>query len=179
MQKLIDQLNAQVSLNDDEVSAAYAERHNRIRAALIGLDAAGLADQIRRGLTEADLQLYYARHLDLAQQPATRTIDYVGMSRAEAIAAQPRPSAEEIETYYRDHADEFKKDDGGVKPLDEVRDAVQQPLLESRADKAITSLALDLQDDVERGLRLEEIAAARQRTVQRAGPGEKAPSPWS
>jgi len=172
IQRLLDTVKQQVALSDDELKAAYRHDHSKLKAALIVLDPKSLTDQIRRTLTPEDLQRYYASHSERFAVPARRTIEYLGWPIEEARSAQPAATDAEIAAYYADHPEEFKDADGKAKPLEEIKDLVRLRVQDEKARKQLTSLSLDFEEDTDRGMRLEEIAASRKRPVRRLGPIE-------
>ena len=174
IQKLVDSVTAHVHLTDEEVRAAYARDHERLRAAVLVIDPTAFEPAARQALTEETLHAYYAVHHDQFRLPLQRTIEYIGLSRADALAEQSPPTEEILKTYYDEHQDELKnaEDSVPVPPFDSVREAIRRRWLEERAAQRLTNLALDVQDDADAELRLEEIAASRGLSVRTAGPIE-------
>ena len=172
MQKLIESVNVKVQLSDEEIKAAYIKQHGPVRLALVVIAPATLEGQVASGITDEDLRRYYQSHPSSVAIPAKRTVEFVGWSFADALAAEAQPTDAEIHAYVDEHTEELKRGDA-VPPIDEIRADVSQRIKTDRARKRLKTFALDLQEDREQHRRLEEIAALRQRPIRSAGPGEQ------
>jgi len=172
IETLLDSVKAQVRLTDEEVRAAYANVRERVRATVMVIRPSMFAPQVAQALTEADLLEYYTTHQEALRLAPKRTIDYLGMSLREAVDKEGAISEEEISVYYDEHAELFTKADGSSKSIEDVRGTIQQDLKAQKARTRLTDLALDLEDDVESGLRFAEIALTRGLLVHTGGPIE-------
>lgn len=147
-QKLVERITSEVSVDEAEVRQAYARDHDRLRAAVVLIGTADFEAPARQALTDDDLRAYLAAHEAWFATPPRRAIRYVGRSHAQALAQLPPATEEEIAQ-------------AQAQRPDEVANTIRQRLQEERAQKSLTDLALDLQDDVDAGLALEAIAASR------------------
>ncbi len=170
IQKLLDAVKAQVQVTDEELEAAYAKAHERLQVSLILIEPAAFAQEVTRTLIPERLREYYSTHQAAFQHPAKRTIEYLGLSAAEALTQEHAPTDEALQAFYTAHQEAFQQSDGSVPPLSDVRETAHQRYLEYRAQQRLTNLALDLEDDRDAGLRFVEIALARHLMTHRVGP---------
>ena len=177
IEKLLDSVKAQAKVTDEDVKTAYAKQHERLRATMVLIAPTTFEPQIKPGLTEDVLRHYYMTHQEAVQLPVTRAFEYIGMSLREASDHIGAVSAEEIDAYYDDHPDQFTQADGSVKPLTDVRDTIEQDRKTEKARKRLTDLAMDLEEDLDNGVRFVEIALTRGLFAHKTGPLERtAPS---
>jgi len=80
---------------------------------------------------------------------------------------------EELRAFYEERADDYTQEDGTRKPFEDVRTSVEQAARGRQAQQRLTDLALDLEEDIDRGLRFVEIALARGLQAKRMGPLER------
>lgn len=170
VQKLLEQAKAEARLTDEETRSAYANEHDRLRASLAVFPVDEFASEAARSLTEADLRAYYEAHPDAVRIPLQRTIEYVGLPAASILEDIPPVTEEAVQAFYEERRELFTKEDHAVTPLEEARDVIRQQLHEEAVRRRMQTAALDLQEDVEQGLRLEEISAKRALAIQTAGP---------
>lgn len=171
--KILERIKSDVTLTDEEVKTAYAKEHERLRASLIPISASAFEPAVKQALTEQALRDYYAAHPEAVRRNAKRTLEYLGRSLSELLQDHVPLTDEKKRAYYEEHQDEFKRDDGTVKPLEEVRSAVEQGAQGAQVQTRLTNLALDLEEDREQGLRFVEIALSRGLWAKRVGPIER------
>ena len=170
IEKLLERITSDVTLTEEEVKTAYAQEHERLRASLIPISSSALEPTARQALTEPALRDFYAAHPEAVRRSATRTLEYLGRSLSEFLQDEVSVTDEAMRAYYEEHQDEFTRDDGAIIPLDEVRIAVEQGAKDAQVHTRLTNLALDLEEDRERGLRFVEIALSRGLQATRVGP---------
>ena len=170
---LLDTVKAQVSLSEEEINAAYAKEYDQMVVRMILVEMWTLEDHARQGLSEAVLREYYAAHQDAVRLPAKRSLEYVGLSMQHARDAVTPITDEQLHAYYNDHAEEFKKEDGTPRPLEEVKEEIRQRVQDEQAQARLTQLVLDLEGDLARGLRFEELALTRGLAIRTVGPSER------
>ena len=176
VEQLVNSIKASVVVTDEEVRAAYTHAHEGLKASLILVDPATFVDEAAAALTEEEIRAHYDAHPEDVRIPEQLMMEYAGVSREE-LAAHIQLSEEEVDALYQDHQDQFAKADGTTKPLEEVTELVRQQLTNERVRKQLTTLALDLEEDVEVKLRFEEIVTTRALTHHSAGP-LPAGNPW-
>ncbi len=176
VQKLVDSVKASVSISDADVRTAYFTTHERLQAAVIVFDAASFLDRASAKVTEDALHQYYDAHINEVRIPDQLVIDYAGVSREE-LASKVQLSDEDLTAYYRDHQDQFTKEDGTTRPLEEVREQVRQSALNERISKQLKALVLDLQEDLDAKLLFDEIVTVRALLQRSVGPFP-AGNPW-
>ncbi len=173
VEKLLERITSDVTLVDEDVKTAYAKDHERLRVSLIPVSSSAFEPVVKQALTEQALRDSYAAHPEAIRRSAKRTFEYLGRSLSELLQDHVPLTDEKKRAYYEEHQDEFKRDDGTVKPLEEVRSAVEQGAEGAQVQTRLTNLALDLGEDRERGLRFVEIALSRGLWAKRVGPIER------
>jgi peptidyl-prolyl cis-trans isomerase D len=169
IEQLVNAVKGSVVVSDEEVNAAYTKAHEGLTASMILFETAAFAGEAAASLTDDEVRAHYEAHPDDVRLPAQIMLEYAGASR-EALAARVQISEEDLSAFYQDHQDQWTREDGTIKPLDEVRDALRQQLTDELVRKQLTTLALDLHDDLEAQLRFEELVMARALSLQSAGP---------
>jgi len=170
IQGLIEQLNAEVQLTEEELRAAYDEAFTQLSTALFLVKASAFDADATASITEEDLRAAYDRQQEALRQPATRTIDYIGLSLADTWKLAKVIPTEELQAYYDAHRDAFAKEDGTVPPMAEVEAMVSQGAQEARGRAQLADLAADLEDARQEGQTFDEIAAIRRLPVRSTGP---------
>ncbi|MBI4323199.1 MAG: peptidyl-prolyl cis-trans isomerase [Candidatus Omnitrophica bacterium] len=176
VEKLLERIQSDVTLTEEDVKTAYAKERRRLRASLIPISSSAFESTVKQTLTEQALRDFYTAHPEAVRRSAKRTIEYLGRSLSELLQDQPPVTDEERRAYYEEHQDDFTRDDGTLKPLDEARLAVEQGAKGAQVQTRLTNLALDLEEDRERGLRFVEIALSRGLRATRIGPIERSAS---
>ena len=185
LERLTNAVTEAVTVSDEEVRAAYADQHAQLRATLILFEPAAYAAQAAAGLTEDEVRAAYQASLEELLSPEQIVIQYVGRSRDELMAqAQVQVNEEELERPAQNGREQPEGADGVTTPQDDVEGSLRQELVNERIRKRLAALRLDLEEDVEAGRSLEEIAAARSLSLRSAGPlpvdgrgGPEAPDP--
>lgn len=177
IEKLLDQVKSQVHLTDQEVTQAYLDDHQQIRASLVMVEHAAFQPQAEQTLTEQALREDYAAHPELVRRPAQRVIEYLERPLADVLQDAQPATDDELRAYYEERAEEFKKADGTLTPFEEVRAAVEQGWRGRQTQQRLTDLALDLEEDIDRGMRFVEIALSRGLQAKRIGPLERGQAP--
>ena len=91
-----------VKVSDDELRLAYAQRHERVRAAWAHADVKPVMASVQ--VADADLEPYVKAHQAQFSQPERRKLQYVVLNPKKA----PAPVTDaEVEAYYQEHAGEF------------------------------------------------------------------------
>ena len=176
VEKLINSLKGSISVSDDEVKAAYTTAHERLKAAAIVVEASSFADKAAAGLTDEEIRADYDTHANEVRIPEQLVMEYAGLSREE-LTTRVQLSDQELSDFYQDHRDLFTKEDGTLKPLEEVREDVRARAVEQRVHKQLATLALDLEDDREAQVPFAETVKTRALTQHSAGP-LPAGNPW-
>ena len=89
IQKLVDSVRAKASVSDDEVRAAYAKDHDRLRLIVGTIADATFEPDIAKAVTDADVKDAYIRHPEVVRIPAMSTYKAVGKTLADIKAEQP------------------------------------------------------------------------------------------
>lgn len=176
---LLEQIKGEGSLTDDDVKHAYIDDHQLTRASLITVDEAPLQAAVDAAITEQDLRDGYAAHPELVRRPAQRIIEYLERPLAEILQDEQPLTEDELRSYYEARDEDYRRDDGTLTPFEEARTAVEQALRGRRTQQRMTDLALDLEEDIDRGMRFVEIALVRGLRITRIGPLERGQSPGS
>jgi peptidyl-prolyl cis-trans isomerase D len=190
VEQLISQAKVSVSVTDEEVRSAYHEAHERVRVALIAMDPARHRETVRQAITEDELRADYEAHPDAVRVPGYVTFESIGETR-EALRERATVTEEAIAEYYASRPEEFARarppgppgtragaggDDvqraGGetTAPLDDVREAIRERLLDQDVSRALIGLAIELEDGRAAGQSFEELATAHHLVPQRIGP---------
>ncbi len=172
VQKLLESVKATVGVTDRDIKTAYTNDHERMHASLFLFDLTSYLQQTQARVTDQDIQTHYAAHPEEVRIPEQVTIEYAGVSRNELLAHADEPSEERLNAYYQEHQDEWKTEQDGTKPFEDVRALVRERVQTQQISKHLRALALDLQDDLEASLRFEEIVTARALAPQTIGPME-------
>lgn len=173
--KLVESVKRGVTVSDEELRRAYAEREERLEATLFVFQAAAFRQHAEASVTEEALRAEYEAHPEAVRTPEQLVMDYLGAERSE-IASPVDEAA--IRAFYDQHPELFRQPDGTVQPFEAAQGSAKEQASEAQTSKRLTSLALDLQEDLDSQLRFEEIAAVRGLTPRRLGP--LAPSmPWT
>ena len=167
--KLLSSVRNAVTVSDEEVKDAYHQERETLHASLIIMDPASFIDQAAAALKDEEIRARYDAHPEEVRVPEQLVIEYAGRTRQDAVGAL-QLTDQDVETYYQDHQHEFAKEDGGLRPLAEVRELVRERLANERSRKPLTELSLDLQEDVEAKRPFDEIVTARALTRRTAGP---------
>ncbi|HSB42635.1 MAG TPA: peptidylprolyl isomerase [Methylomirabilota bacterium] len=91
-----------VKVSDAELRQAYADRHERVRAAWAYADVKPLMASMQ--VADADLEPYVKTHQPRFSQPERRKLQYVIVSPKKLAVAV---ADAEVEAYYQEHAAEF------------------------------------------------------------------------
>jgi len=170
VQRLVDSVTSQTPLTEEELTAAYAKDYERMQAALIVVEFEALEGHVRQMLTDQALLAYYEANHEAVRIPAQRRIEYLGRSLTEVSPPASAISDADIQAYYEEHVEEFTRADGTTAALDEVREPIRLRRSEELGRESLMELALDLQEDVEAGLRFDEMAASRALPIRSVGP---------
>ncbi|MBI1992293.1 MAG: peptidyl-prolyl cis-trans isomerase [Candidatus Omnitrophica bacterium] len=169
IERLVDSVKASVALSDEDVRAAYEAAHERLRGLLFFFDPSSHTEEAEAAMTEEELRAYYGAHLEEIRIPDEINVEYAGASREDLTRREP-PSDEELNAFYAEHEAEFLREDGTLKPLDEVREEVRRRVMDQKTRKALTVLALDLDEDLRAQRSFEEIAQTRALARRASGP---------
>ncbi len=165
---LIDMVRQSMAVTADEVRGIYVRQHEQLVASLFVFDPQTFTAQATAGITEEELKRYYDTHQDEFRIPEQISFEYLGASAAELAGQITIPDAD-LEAYYQAHPQEFRGDTG-AKPFSEVQEMLRQRVQTARATQRLTTVQLDLQEDLEAGFRFEEIALHRGLTSKSFGP---------
>ena len=168
--KLLEQVVAEVVVSEEELRRAYAQRHERIRVAFVVITPTDFESAIRSAVTDEEARAYFAKQAEAFRRPAQRTIDYVGMTAEDALATTGGVPDEDMQRHYELYQEEFTRDDGTVRPLEEARVDILNRLVLKRAQARLTDLALDLGADQRDGLTFEAMASKRELAPKTVGP---------
>lgn len=172
LQRLVDSMNAQVTISDQDIREAYAKEFNRIKAVLIVVEPRTLESQLTPLLTAEQIRQAYDGNLEAVRIPARRAFQYLGLTIEEARQRVEPITEEDIRAAYDSRLDEFTAEDGTVTPLEQLHETLRQDLLGQRARTILRETTLDLQEDVDAGRTLQEIAKARSLPIRVVGPYE-------
>lgn len=169
VERLMSAVREEVAVSEEDVRETFIRARERLSATLLVFETATFREDAARALSEEDLRTEYEANPDAVRLPEQLVVEYLGASRDE-LASTVQVTEEELTTFHTDHAEAFRGDDGAVKPLDEVREEVRRQLVEERLRRQLTTLGLDLQEDLESRLPFEEIATSRRLSPRTVGP---------
>jgi len=167
--KLTEAVKGSVTVGAAEVRDAFDRKHERLTATVIRFDPASFTAEAQAAASEEAVTAYYDAHAEEFRLPEQVTVDYAGASRDD-LAPGVAVSEADVSAYYQDHQEQFTAEGGAVTPLEEVREAAREGVVEERVSKQLTALALDLQDDLDATLPFEEIVKTRALATRTAGP---------
>ncbi len=169
VESLIDSVKASVTVNDEDVKAAYARSHERLKALMIFFDPASFRREAEAPLTDGAIRTRYETHPEAVRVPEQITVESAGLSREE-LMSKVQLREEEVTAFYQDHRSQFANPDGTVKPLEEVRELIHRSLAEARVNQQLRALAFGLEEDVEAKTPFEEILKSRALSPHAVGP---------
>ena len=169
IEELMNAVKSSASVTDEDVRQAYTKAHEQRAATLILFNPSAFASTVESALTDEALRADYDAHPEAVRTPEQLVIESAGRSQ-EALAATIHPTNEALRAFYEEHSDEFLKPDKTTETFEDVREAVSRQVMEEQTRKQLSLLALDLQEDLDAGLRFEELVAARGLTTRTAGP---------
>ena len=176
LEKLVNTHKASVTVTDAELREAYRKNHEQLKGVLMLFDPAAFAHQAAAAVTAEEIRARYDAHPDEVRIPEQLVVEYAGVTRDE-LAAHTQPSDGTLKLFYEDHQEPFAKEDGTIKPFEEVKERVRAQVVSEQVRKQLKALALDLQEDLEAKLRFEEMAKTRALGLHTVGPFA-AGSPW-
>ena len=195
-QQLIRSVRNAVTVSDEELLAAYHKAHDMLRASMVLMETASFQESVAAAITDEDLQTYYDERTDVFRLPEQLMFEYAVASRDD-LAKTIELTDEEVRAFYDEHPAQFVDDEvpafydenaipfadgagarpgdherraGEPRPFDDVREAIRTQLLDERLRTAFNALAMDLEGDLETGLRFDEIVLVRHLTRHTAGP---------
>jgi peptidyl-prolyl cis-trans isomerase D len=167
--KLLAEVRSSVTLTDEEVREAYRRSRERVKTSLLLIEPSAFRDQASAAVTEEEVRAYYDAHTEEFRLPEEIALEVAGAS-AEELAGQVRLTEEDLSAFHRGHQEQFAAEDGTLKPLEEVREAVRRQAAEQRVRRQLTALALDLEADVAANVLFEEIVKTRALAARSIGP---------
>lgn len=169
VEKLVDQVKANVIISDQDVRDVYVRQNEKLRATVIFYPVQSFRKQAQAMVTDADIRQSYEKNPEDMRIPEQITVQYAGLSREEAASRVTADDAT-LKAFYGEHPDAFTQEDGSVKPFDQARDAVKQQWVSEQTHKRLTELALDLDEDLQAKRPFEEIIQKHSLTPQTFGP---------
>lgn len=169
VERLTTRVGDRAQVTAAEVEQAYRDAEERRSLALLTW---GVHEFEPSGdtLADAEIEAHYRAHEDLVTRPGASTFDTVGLTREQAAEGLTVEEAQ-VQRYYDAHPEEFAVD-GAAKPLEEVRQQIQDRLLQDAAKRRLTALAVDLEAARGDGQAFEAVAAAVSLPIARHGPHE-------
>lgn len=167
--KLLTRVRESITVTDEDVRNEFLRRHEQLEAAVIAVESASTVEEAARAVTDDEVLARYVAQPDTFQRPEQVAFEYAEFTR-DSVLAGVTPTDEDLQAYYAAHQSDYAQSDGSAKPFDEARESVRQAWLSERARKALTSRALDLEEDVEAERPFEEIVTARGAAKRTAGP---------
>lgn len=178
LQKLGEAIKSSVILTDEDVRAAYRRNHEQITALVIFFEADTFKDKAASSITADDLRAAYEAQKENYRVAEQITFDYAAATRAEA-ASTIQPDEAAIEKCYEDYLEEWpKQEDGKPKPLADIQEPVRSRAITEEARKRLTSLSLDIQEDLDAKKTFDDIIKARSLKKQTLGPLSPATDLW-
>jgi len=168
MDKLLDSVKRSVTITDEDVKAAYRETHEQLAAALLVFPPDRYMTDAAAAVTDQAVRAEYEAHPELVTIPAQIRFDYIGASREE-LASREQPSQDVVKTFYDDHPEAFAAPDGKPTPFEDAKAQVRRRVVESAVRKRLTSLALDLDEDLRAKRAFEAIATTRGVLIRSVG----------
>ncbi len=83
---LFERIASGIYVSDSEVWNNYRDRTERVRVRYIAIDPETVVDESEISVTDEDLRRYYEEHRDEFKQPATASVEVVGLSRVPEAA---------------------------------------------------------------------------------------------
>ncbi len=169
VEKLVDQVKADVSLSDADVREAYLHENEKLRATVVFYSVDDFRKKAQAAVTDEDIKQKYEKDPEAIRVPEQITVEYAGLTRQEA-AAGVSTDEQALKAFYDSHPDDFTQQDGSVKPFEQVREQVKQQWVKEQTHKRLTELALDLDDDSKAKLPFEQIAQKHSLAIKSFGP---------
>lgn len=169
IEQLMNTVKSGTAVTEDDVRHAYTKEHEQLTATLILFDPSSFTSTVEGSITDEALHAEYDAHPEAVRTPEQVRIEAAGRSQNE-VTATIHPTEEQLRAYYQEHHDDFLKPDKTAEAFEAVRDTVTRQVVDEQAHKQLSNLALDLQDDLDAGVRFEEFVAARGLTSRTFGP---------
>ena len=174
IQKLLDQVKAQVTFLDEEIRQAYQQANEKLKARLIRIDPENFSEQVAGVVTEQDLTTHYNAHPELIRVPQQLTFDVLRLTRAQ-IVEKLSLTEEDLRRYYDDHSEEFipkteQQEQKTPPAFEQVRELAHERLVNQKTKQRLRELSLDLQDALNAKWTLEEMAAIYNLSLETIGP---------
>jgi peptidyl-prolyl cis-trans isomerase D len=145
-----------VKVSEEEVRQAYAQRHERVRAAWAFADAKPLMAGVQ--VADADLEPYVKAHQAQWSQPERRRLLYVTVTPGKLA---PAVSDADVEAYYKEHGAEFEEPRrlrvahvlvrvppvGGSEAENSAKAKVEDVIKRARAGEDFAKLAREISED--------------------------------
>jgi len=133
VQKMISLISSSAKLTDDELYNLYKMENENVSLFYITFNA---EDFVNSGsISDSDIQDYFNKNEGEFLTEEKRKIEFAKITK-EDFNSKIQISDDEVKTYYESYGDEFKDDDGNLKPLDEVRQELAEKLKTERVDAA-------------------------------------------
>ncbi|HEX9779602.1 MAG TPA: SurA N-terminal domain-containing protein [bacterium] len=160
IRKLLNGVLDTVTLTDDEIRRAYADRHTSASIELAHLSASAFRGEAAAAVTGDDLLAYYDTHQEAFRIPERLSLKLAEVSR-DALAEGAAVTDREIEDALGARAD-------GETPPD--RDAIRRQLEDRALRRKMVALAIAMEDGIEAGRTLEAVAQEHAIPVRDVGP---------
>ncbi|HSE83729.1 MAG TPA: SurA N-terminal domain-containing protein [Thermodesulfobacteriota bacterium] len=121
-QKFVNFINETAKVSDEELFNLYRMENERANLYFVRFSPDDFMESFTP--TEEDIKKYYEAHKNEFKTPELRSISYVTV-KPEHFENKVSVSEDEIKAYYEAHADDFK-DEGGVRPLSDVKDVIRE-----------------------------------------------------
>ncbi len=145
-----------VKVSEEEVREAYAQRHERVRAAWAFADAKPLMADVQ--VADADLEPYVKAHQAQWSRPERRKLVYVMVTPGKAA---PAVTDADVEAYYKEHGSEFEEPRrlrvahvlvrvppvGGSEAENNAKAKVEDVIKRARAGEDFAKLAREISED--------------------------------
>ncbi len=169
IEKLVNSVKASVVITEDDVRQAYARQHEQLKATVMFFETSAFHAAASAAVSEDQLRAAYDAHPEVFRVPEQIVIEYAGVSH-DTLASRIQLDDQTLRAFYETHPDDFAKEDGSLKPFDEVRETVRQRLTDAQVRQQLVALAIDLEEDMKSKRPLVEIAKVRALLIEEAGP---------
>lgn len=141
VQKLQNLISNSVFVSEDEVFLSFKERNEKTVIYYIDFDTINYIAKTGK-IDKKELENYYNKYKEEFREPEKIKIAYI-LFTPETVKKQADVTLSEIEDYYEEHKNEFKDENNKIQEFDNIKDKINEILINERAQDIALNLALD------------------------------------
>lgn len=169
--KLKNKVMEKVTLTEEEIKNAYKNEKEKARALYIFFDPEKFKDLVHTSYEE--IQDYYQTHKTEFKKPEQVNVEYIALYFDRA-RSEVEVTEEEIQSYYQKHPRQFstkdKKGKESVRPLEEVKNQIEERLIQEKVRKFLEDKIWRISDDIgEEPNSFKEVAEKYQLELKETG----------